>query len=138
AVPRVDDHGFGGRVEGTGPDELAQGRDGDAAGGLAEDALGAGEQPDALDHLLVGDVLDGAVRAADDVQDVRAVGGVADGEGLGDRVGLHRPDDVVPGLERGGDGGAAGGLRAEDAVRPVLHETQGDQLLERLVDLGEL
>src|SRR5690606_24380397 len=78
AVPRVDDHGFGGRVEGTGPDELAQGRDGDAAGGLAEDALGAGEQPDALDHLLVGDVLDGAVRAADDVQDVRAVGGVAD------------------------------------------------------------
>src|SRR5680860_1472427 len=37
--------------------QLAQRRDGDAGGGLAEDALRAGEQLDAVDHLGVGDVL---------------------------------------------------------------------------------
>ena len=79
---------------------LLQRRDGDAAGGLGEDALGPGQQPDALDDLVVGDVLDGPTGAAGDVERVRPVGGVADGERLGDACPAAPGDDVAAGRER--------------------------------------
>ena len=67
-------------VELAGLDELLQHADRGAAGGLGEDALGAGQQQDAVADLVVGDVLDRAAGAAADVEHVEAVGGVADGQ----------------------------------------------------------
>ena len=104
--------------------QLPQRRHGDAAGRLGEDALGAGEQLDALDDLVVGDVLDRAAGAADDVEHVGPVGRVADGERLGDRVGLHRPRRVVPGLERRRDRRAAGRLGAEHLVGLAVDQAE--------------
>src|SRR5688572_24398818 len=48
AMAGVDDHCLEGGVELAGFDELLQHADGGAAGSLGEDALGAGEQHDAL------------------------------------------------------------------------------------------
>jgi competence protein ComEC len=80
AVAGDEQDDLGVRVELARLDELLRGRDGDPTRGLGEDALGAGQQPDALDDLVVGDVLDGATGAVDDVEHVRPVGGVADGQ----------------------------------------------------------
>ena len=125
-------------VELAGLDELLQHADGGAAGGLGEDALGAGQQQDALAHLVVADVLDRAAGAAADVEHVDAVGRVADREALGDGVGLDRADRVDAGLVGDRDRRAAGGLGAEDLVGLVLDQAERDQLLEGLVDLGQL
>ena len=74
-------------VELAGLHQLLQHADGHAARGLREDALGAGQQLDALADLLVVDVLDGAAGTTGDVEHVGTVGRVADRERLGDRVG---------------------------------------------------
>src|SRR5437763_806303 len=63
AVTGDDQHRLGVRVELAGFDELLRRRDGDPAGGFGEHALGAGQQPDALDDLLVAHVLDSAAGA---------------------------------------------------------------------------
>ena len=138
AVAGVEDDGGQGRVEQTGLDQLLRHADGHPARRLGEDALGAGQQLDRVDDLLVVDVLDGAAGAAGDVQHVRAVGRVADRQRLGDGVRLLRAYDVVAGLEGGGDRRAALGLGAEDLVRLVLDQPELDQLLQPLVDLREL
>src|SRR4051794_31991190 len=59
-VAGVDHDGLERGVELAGVDELLQHADRGATGGLGEDALGAGEQHDALTDLVVGDVLDGS------------------------------------------------------------------------------
>ena len=125
-------------VELAGLDELLQHADRGAAGGLGEDALGAGQQHDALAHLVVADVLHRAAGAAADVEDVDAVGGVADGQALGDGVGLDRADGVGGGLVGDADRRAAGRLGAVHLVGLVLDQAELDQLLERLVDLRQL
>ena len=56
--------------------------------------FGPGEQLDAVDDFVVGHRIDGAAGLVHHLERVVAVGRVADGERLGDRVGLHRPDDV--------------------------------------------
>src|SRR5680860_1206027 len=84
AHARVDHDRLPGRVELAGVDELLQDADRRTTGGLGEDALVASEQQDAVAYLVVGDVLDGATRAAADVQDVGTVGRVSDRQALGD------------------------------------------------------
>jgi DNA internalization-related competence protein ComEC/Rec2/DNA polymerase III delta subunit len=138
AVTGDQQHGLGVGIDPPGLDQLAGARDGHPARGLGEHALGPREQSDALDDLLVADVRHGAPGAAHRVEDVRAVGGVADGQRAGDRVRPHRRDDVVAVLERLRDGRAAGGLCAEDGVRGGVDEAEPAELLESLVDLGEL
>ena len=120
----VDDDGLEGGVELAGLDELLQHADRGAAGGLGEDALGAGQQQDALAHLVVGDVLDRAAGAPADVEHVDAVGGVADRQRLGDGVGLDRADRVDAVLVRRRDRRAAGGLGAVDLVGLLLDEPE--------------
>ena len=65
------------------------------------------------------------------------VGGRADRERTGDRVGLHRRDLVRAVPERLGHRPAALGLRAAHPVRLLLDRADGDQLLERPVDLRQ-
>ena len=89
--------------------------------------------------LVVGDVLDRAAGAAGDVQHVRAVGRVADRQRLGDGVRLDRADHVVAGLEGRETGEQPARLGAEDpCTASVLDQAEPDQLLQALVDLGEL
>ena len=57
---------------------------------------------------------------------------------LGDGVGLDRPDRVDAVLVRRRDRRAAGGLGAVDLVGLLLDQAERDQLLEGLVDLGQL
>lgn len=138
--PVTGDHqdGLGVGVERPGFEQLLGGRDGDPARGLGEHALGAGQEPDAGDDLLVGHVPDRAAGAAHRVEDVRAVGRVADRQRARDGVRLLRLDHVVTGLEGPRDRRAAGGLGAEHGVGGGLDQTQGAELGEPLVDLGEL
>ena len=138
AVTGDEQDGLGVGVDLAGLDQLLRGRDGDATGGLGEDTLGAGQQLDGVAHLVVGDVADRAPGAAHRVQHVRAVGRVADRQRAGDRVRLDGADDVVALGERRRDRRAAGGLRAEHLVRGRLDEPELAELLETLVDLGQL
>src|SRR6185437_464885 len=119
--------------------QLGQGGDGDAPGGLGEDALGPGEEADGVDDLGVGDGGAGPTGAADGVEGVPTVGRVADGEGLGDGGRPDRADGVGALGEGGGHRGAAGGLGAGDPDGGNLVE-QADlaQLGEPLGHLGEL
>ena len=139
AVAGVEHDRLGVGVELPGLDQLLQRRDGDPAGGLGEDALGAGEQLDAVADLLVGDVLDRAAGAAADVEDVGAVGRVADRQRLGDGVGLDRADDVVAGLEgRRTPASSPSAWAPKILYGDVLDQPERTQLGEALVDLGEL
>ncbi|GAY12093.1 ComEC/Rec2-related protein [Pseudonocardia sp. N23] len=138
AVAGDEQDGLGVGVDLAGLDELLRGGDGDPTRGLGEHTLGAGEQLDSVAHLVVGDVPDRPAGAAHRVQDVRAVGRVADRQRAGDRVRLHGPDDVVALLERRRHGGAAGRLRTEHLVRGGLDEAELAELGEALVDLGQL
>ena len=97
--------------------QLGQGGDGHAPGRLGEDALGAGQQPDALDDLVVGDRGAARRRSPDGLERVPAVGRVADGQGLGDGVGPHRPHGVGPLGEGRGHRRAARGLGTGDPHR---------------------
>jgi competence protein ComEC len=74
------EHGLGVGVERARLHQLLRGGHGDPTGGLGEDTLGACEQPDGVHHLGVADVRDRATGAAHRVEDVGAVGGVADRE----------------------------------------------------------
>ncbi len=65
--------------------------------------------------LLVADGVDRAAAAARQLERVRAVGGVADRQRLGDRVRLDRPADVLAGGERARHRRAALGLGAVHA-----------------------
>ena len=64
--------------------QLGQGGDGHPAGGLGEDALGAGQKPDPLDDLGVGDRRRPRRESLIGLERVAAVGRVADRERLGD------------------------------------------------------
>src|SRR5215204_4045451 len=138
AVARVDDDRLEVRVELTRLGQLLQHTHRGAARGLGEYAFRTSQQHDRLTDVDVGDVGNGATRLAADVEDVHAVGGIADRERLGDRVGAHRTYDVPALPERLGDRGAPCGLGTEHLVRLVLHQPERDELLERLVDLGQL
>src|SRR5699024_2021259 len=118
--------------------QLAQDTGGDTARRLGEDALGPRQEVDGVDDFVVAHVFDGASGALCDVEHVGTVGRVADRQGLGDGVGFDRLYGVVPVLPRLGDRGAARGLGTEDLVRTVLDQSGVDELLEALVDLGEL
>ncbi|OLL73183.1 ComEC/Rec2-related protein [Pseudonocardia sp. Ae168_Ps1] len=138
AVTGDHQDGLGVRVERACLEQLLRRGNRDTARGLGEHALGLGQEPDAGDDLVVGDVGDRATGAAHRVQDVRTVGRVADRQRAGDGVRLLRLDPVVAGLEGRRDRGAAGGLRAEHRVRRRLDQAQLAQLGEALVDLREL
>ena len=119
-------------------DELLCAGDGDAAGGLGEDAGVLGEEFDALDDFIVRHVLGGAAGLAHDVDGVVAVGGRADGEGLGDRVGLrHGLHDVGAFFHGVRDRCAAGGLCAEDRKWRFVHEANFCEFAVGLVDFRE-
>jgi hypothetical protein len=88
AVAGVDDDGLERGVELAGVDQLLQ--DADVvppAVSVKMPSVRAAAARCRTD-LVVGDVLDGPARLAADVEDVDAVGGVADGQALGDRVRL--------------------------------------------------
>src|SRR5215207_664891 len=138
AVARVDDDRLEVRVELTRLGELLQHAHRGAARGLGEDALRASEEHDRFADLVVGDVGNGAARLPADVEDVHAIGGIADRERLGDRVGADGTYDVPALPESLGDRGATRGLGAEHLVGLVLDQPERDELLERLVDLGQL
>src|SRR5687768_2474925 len=74
SVAGVEHDSLGVRVELAVLEQLLERRDGDAAGRLGEDALGAGEQGDALADLVLAAVLERAAGASGDVEHVRAVG----------------------------------------------------------------
>src|SRR3989304_568253 len=69
-------------------DQLFQDRDGPAAGGFGEDPLGLCEEVDPRDDLVVGHHLDDAAGFARCFEGVEAVGGIADRERLGQRLGF--------------------------------------------------
>src|SRR4029450_8372584 len=114
AVARdADDDGLVARDAALG-DQLAGDGDRGAARGLGEDALGARQQLDAVGALRVAGHLAPAARFADGLQPVEAVGRVADGDRLGDRVRLHGADEIGPLVERLDHGRRARGLGAVD------------------------
>ena len=110
--------------------QLAQHRRGHAAGRLGEDSGRLGEQLDALDDLLVGDRVDRPAGAAGDVEREHAVGRIADRERLGDRLGPHRPADLVARRERLGHRAAALGLGAVEGRQRALDQAEVEPLLE--------
>src|SRR5215831_13411235 len=118
-------------------DQLLGRRDGHAAGGLREDALGARQEQHALDDLLVGRVLAGTARFLGHLVRVIAVGRVADGQRLRDRVGAHRHERVRVVLDHGDDGPAAERLRRVHPGLHVVDEAERLELLDRLPDLGD-
>ncbi len=77
--------------------QLRERRGGHTTGRLGEDARRLGEQTDTGTDLVVGHRVDTAVGAARQFDGVRAVRRVADGQRLGDGVGLDRPADVMSG-----------------------------------------
>ena len=101
--------------------QLLQHGDGGTACGFGENALGFSQQLDALDDLGVADGGDAAVGLLGDVDGVGAVCRVADGNRLGDGVGLHRRDEVPAFRESLGDRGAALGLGAAEAHVLLLY-----------------
>src|SRR5882757_10633565 len=68
------------RIEHPGPEQLAQGGHGHPTRRLPENALGAGQQPHALNDLVVGDVLHRTAGASADVENIRTVSRVPDGQ----------------------------------------------------------
>ena len=118
---------------------LLRGRDRHAARRLGEHALGPGQQPDALDDLVVGDVRHRAAGAAHGVEHVGPVGRVADGQRAGDRV---RPHRAAP--RRGPSANAL--ATGEQPVACAPNTRYGvastspslPSSLEPLVDLGQL
>ena len=99
-VAGVEQHDLGPRIDEALGEQLAVGRHDDAAGGLGEDALGARQELDAVDDLVVAHVGDRPTGPAHDIERVGPVRGIADRQRLGDGVGLDRADDVVTGVER--------------------------------------
>ena len=115
-------------------DELARRGHRDAAGRLGEDALGLGQQLDALDDLVLLHHRAAAARRSHRAQHLEAVGGIADRDRLRDRVRLHRIGKLEPGLERADDGRAAGGLRRVNRRQVAVDEADASQFLEALQD----
>src|SRR3989344_4680660 len=113
-------------------DQLFQDRDRHAAGGLGEDPFGLREEVDPRDDLVVGHHLDDAAGLARRFEGVEAVGGIADRERLGQRLGFHRLDEVPPFRERRGDRGAARGLRAVDLGLDAGDQPYALELFETL------
>ena len=112
---------------------------GDAAGGLGPDPLGLGQELHAVDDRVVVDVLAPAAGLADQLRGEVAVGRVADGQALGDRVRVaDRLDLQGVGLDRVRDRVAAGRLGAEHPGRDrAVDQAERLELLERLVDLAD-
>jgi len=73
-------------------------------GGLGEDPGRLGQQPHPGADLVVGDRVHCTARAPRQLDRVGAVGRIADGQRLGDRVGPHRTADVMARLEGLGHG----------------------------------
>ena len=67
-VAGVEQDDLGSGVDQALAQQLAVGRHHDAPGRLGEDALRGGQQPDALDHLGIADVLDRAPGAPDGIE----------------------------------------------------------------------
>ena len=67
-------------------DQLLGDGQGDAAGGLGPDPLGLGQELHGVDDRLVVDVLAPAAGRPDQLRGEVAVGRVADGQALGDRL----------------------------------------------------
>ena len=74
--------------------------------------------------------------AARHVEREHAVGGVADRQRLGDRVGPHRPADLVAVGEGLRDRAAALGLGAVERRQRALEEAELEPLLEAARDLA--
>jgi hypothetical protein len=94
-------------------------------------------RPDAGADLVVGDRIDGALRAAGELRGIGTVGRVADRERLGDRVGPHWPADVGSLRERLRDRRATLRLGAVHRRQRAAHEARVDELLEPARDLRE-
>src|SRR5581483_2077345 len=108
-----------------------------AAGGFGENALVLGEQLDAFTDFVITDILRGAAGFLHGAQGVKAVRRCADGERFGDGVGLDRFEEVEPGLLRGGNGRATGGLGAVNSVIGLRREAEFGEFLVTLVDFGQ-
>ncbi len=119
----------------AGLDQAAQAGDGHAAGGLGEDALALGEQADALNHLFVADGGGGAPGFGHRTQSIVAVRGVANRQGLGDGVGLNRPDALRALLPGRDDRRAALRLAAGHLGLDAVNQAQLGQLIEAFADL---
>src|SRR5207248_164060 len=96
-----------------------------------------GEQLDGIHNLAVGGAFAPAVRFLNNLVGVVAVRWIADRDGLGDRVGLLRLDDVGPLVDRGHDGIAARGLRGINLGAAVFDDADFDKLAIRFVNLGQ-
>ena len=119
-------------------DELFGAGDGDAAGGFGEDAFVFGEPFDAIDDFFVGAILSISAGLAHGVDGVVAVGGSADGETLGDGLGLwHGLHHVGAALHGVGNRGAAGGLGTIDGKRCFIDDSAFYELSVGFVDLRQ-
>ena len=76
----------------------------------------------------------GAAGRAHRAQHLEAVGRIADGDRLGDRVRLDRIGKLEAGVERADDRRAAGRLRRVDRRQLALDQADGAELLEALED----
>ena len=85
---------------------------GHAAGGFGKNAFRLGQQLDRVADFVVGHVLGRAASVAHHLERVKTVRRCADGERFRNRVGLHRLEEIEPGLLRDGNRRAAGCLRA--------------------------
>ena len=110
---------------------------GDATGSFGEDAFGLGEEFDGIDDLRIGDVFGPAAGFPDLLDGVRAVGGIANGEGARNGAGLLRLEALEIAFDAIGDGRAAGGLGAEKFNGLGFHPAEGDKFTKRFGNFGD-
>jgi hypothetical protein len=115
-------------------DELLRGRDGDATRGFREDALGFRQQTDAFDDGIFFDHGAAAAGGANGAEYLKPVSRIADGNRLGQCVGLHRVGelDVRAQLECAHDGSATCGLRRVDGRLITVDETEVPEFVDAL------
>ncbi len=86
----------------------------------------------AFENFLVGDALAPAAGFPHRLDNVITIGGIADGDGTGDGVRLHRSHQVGAFVQRVDDRRAAGRLGRIDFAASVFDETDFDQLFKAL------
>src|SRR5262249_31048774 len=119
-------------------DQLPGDRDGHSSGGLGEYPFGLCQQLDAVSDLIVAHVLGPATGFGDDAGGVITVGWIADGKGLGNRVGLDRPNIGRTTFHGVGDGVASACLSSENSGRSLaIKKSKSIELRQCLVNLAD-
>src|SRR5262249_42938799 len=111
--------------------------EGRAAGGFRPDALQLREQLVFVHDFLIRCACTPAARVLDFLYDVEAGCRIADGDRLGDRPRLLRADQFAAGVNRLHYRVASCRLRRINLRSGILDNSEFDELLIRLIDLGQ-